>query len=220
MKYLTNNALRAALLAGVIALGLITPHRAHAAATEEILLAGGCFWCVEADMEALEGVGDVVSGFTGGREKNPDYEDVARGRTGHFEAVRVPFDPAVISLPDLLDAYFRRIDPTDAGGQFCDRGRAYRTAIFAAPSQLAEAQAALERAETALGGSLATEVLPAGAFWPAEEKHQNFYKSNKRMALTSVGLGVRRSVAYTRYRAGCGRDARVKQVWGAEAFGR
>jgi peptide-methionine (S)-S-oxide reductase len=182
--------------------------------TETATLAGGCFWCVEADFEKVEGVGDVVSGFTGGTTPEPEY-----GASGdHIEAVTVPFDDEVISYRQIYDLFLRSIDPFDAGGQFCDRGLEYTPAIFVdGPEQRAAAEAAVAQAEAELGRPLAVPVRDAGAFYPVDDYHQGYYKSDERVAFSSVGLAVPKSVAYDRYRERCGRDARVREVWGDAA---
>lgn len=167
--------------------------------TETAVLAGGCFWCVETDMEKIPGVISVVSGYSGGRTRNPTYEQVVTETTGHREVVRVTFDPARISYGALLDRYWRTVDPTDAGGQFCDRGESYTTAVFATPDQRAEALASRERAQRALGRRIVTPVLPAAPFWEAENYHQDYARKNP--------------LRYRLYRQGCGRDARVRSLW-------
>lgn len=206
-------------LAGLIAVGLFAQSStARAAGTETLTVAGGCFWCVESDFESVRGVKEAVSGFAGGKTANPTYKQVTGGGTGHFEAVQIQFDPDVVSRDTLLNMFFRSVDPTDAGGQFCDRGATYRTAIFAAnDAQKAAATKAKAEAEKALGKKVVTPILGASKFYPADAYHQDYYKSSDRLAITSVGLGVKKSVAYKRYRKGCGRDARVKQLWGAAA---
>ncbi|OAN84826.1 peptide-methionine (S)-S-oxide reductase MsrA [Sulfitobacter geojensis] len=206
-------------LAALISVGLFAQSgAAKAAGTETLTVAGGCFWCVESDFESVRGVKEAVSGFAGGKTANPTYKQVTKGGTGHYEAVQIRFDPAVVSRETLLNMFFRSIDPTDAGGQFCDRGESYRSAIFAANNtQKAAAQKAKTEAQTALGQKVVTPVLGASTFYPADDYHQDYYKSSDRLAVTSVGLGVKKSVAYKRYRKGCGRDARVKQLWGADA---
>lgn len=163
------------------------------------VFAGGCFWCVESDFEKLEGVRDVVSGYSGGLKRNPTYED----HEGHFEAVQVTYDPQIVSYRTLADYLLRHIDPLDDGGQFCDRGHAYTSAIFAANAEeWADAAAAVAEAEEVLGRKVATQVLDRGDFWIAEGYHQDYYKKNK--------------LRYSYYRAACGRDARVRKVWGAK----
>lgn len=208
-----------AILTLAITLGLAAQNRPAAAAQTEVLtVAGGCFWCVEADFESVKGVKEAVSGFAGGRTKNPTYKQVTGGNTGHYEAVQIQFDPDVVSRDTLFDLFFRSIDPTDAGGQFCDRGESYRTAIFAgSPAQKNAAEAAKAKAQAALGTQIVTPILGNATFYPAEDYHQDYYKSSERLAFSSVGVGVKKSVAYKRYRSGCGRDARVKQLWGSAA---
>lgn len=208
-----------AILTLAITLGLAAQNRPAAAAETEVLtVAGGCFWCVEADFESVKGVKEAISGFAGGRTKNPTYKEVTGGNTGHYEAVQIQFDPDVVSRKTLLDLFFRSIDPTDAGGQFCDRGESYRTAIFAgSPAQKSAAEAAKAEAQAALGTKVVTPILGDAPFYPADDYHQDYYKSSDRLAFSSVGVAVKKSVAYKRYRKGCGRDARVKQLWGSAA---
>jgi peptide-methionine (S)-S-oxide reductase len=204
-----------AAMAVTIALSLVLGAAAHAA-TEKAVLAGGCFWCVEADFEKVPGVKSVVSGFTGGSLNNPTYDDVTEGGTGHYEAVEIRFDPAKISYDQVLRLFLRSVDPLDAGGQFCDRGDSYRTAIFVSnKAQKVSAETAVAQAEAQLGQSIATSILPAGEFWPADEYHQDYYKSSD-IVLTRAGPKQKRN-AYKFYRDGCGRDARVKAVWGSDA---
>lgn len=206
-------------LAALIAVGLVAQTGgARAAGTETLTVAGGCFWCVESDFESVRGVKEVVSGFAGGKTANPTYKQVVAGGTGHYEAVQIQFDSGVISRDQILSMFLRSIDPTDAGGQFCDRGASYRTAIFAdGGAQKAAAEQAIADAQAALGQSIVTPVLGASTFYPADAYHQDYYKSSERLAVSSVGLGVKKSVAYKRYRDRCGRDARVKQLWGNAA---
>lgn len=206
-------------LAGLIAIGLMAQSKAaKAAGTETLTVAGGCFWCVEADFESVRGVKEAVSGFAGGKTANPTYKQVTGGGTGHYEAVQITFDPGVVSRDALLNMFFRSIDPTDAGGQFCDRGASYRSAIFPSnAAQKAAAEKAKADAQAALGQKVVTPILPPAPFYPASAYHQDYYKSSERLAVTSVGIGVKKSTAYKRYRKGCGRDARVKQLWGGGA---
>jgi len=217
MRILTNIKLIA--LSVTIGLGLIAQGTsAKAAGTETLLVAGGCFWCVESDFEGVKGVKEVISGFAGGSVKNPTYKQVVAGGTGHYEVAQIQFDPAVVSTDQLLAMFFRSVDPTDAGGQFCDRGDSYRTAIFAdGPTQKAAAEKAKADAQAALGKTVVTPILGKAAFYPADNYHQNYYKSSDRLAFSSVGLGVKKSDAYKRYRDRCGRDQRVKQLWGDAA---
>jgi peptide-methionine (S)-S-oxide reductase len=168
---------------------------------EIAVFAGGCFWCTEADFEHIPGVIDAVSGYSGGHTANPTYERVSAGGTGHYEAVRVRFDRARIGYADLVRRFLRTVDPTDSGGQFCDRGDSYRTAIFVRnEAQLRAAQAALAEANRRLRGRVVTPILPLRAFTSAEAYHQDFARRN----------GAR----YRFYRTRCGRDARLREVWG------
>jgi peptide-methionine (S)-S-oxide reductase len=169
--------------------------------TETAIFAGGCFWCTEADFEKVPGVASAVSGYVGGTTSDPTYKQVSAGGTGHYEAVRITYDPAQVSFAKLVDYYFRTVDPTDAGGQFCDRGESYRTAIFALDDGQRQAAEA-EKAEvaSALKAPIATPILPAATFYPAEDYHQDYYKKNK--------------LKYNFYRSRCGRDARLAEVWG------
>lgn len=189
---------------------------AHAGETREIVVAGGCFWCVEADFERVRGVKEAVSGYTGGTVANPTYKQVTSGGTGHYEAVRITYDSAVIDKDQLFDLFFRSIDPTDAGGQFCDRGQSYATAIFVSDSaERAAATRAKAAAEAELGRKVVTPILEATAFYEAEDYHQDYYKGTKRV-LTRFGP-IPQNEAYKRYRTGCGRDARIKELWGSDA---
>ena len=185
---------------------------AAAAKTEKAIVAGGCFWCVESDFESVPGVKGVVSGYSGGSSANPTYEDHA----GHYEAVEISFDPAKISYAELIGKFLRSVDVTDAGGQFCDRGDAYRTAIFyTSAAQKAAAAAEVARAEADLGQQIVTPVAAAGKFWKAEDYHQDYYKGDS-IVLTRRGPKSQAN-AYAFYRQSCGRDARVKEVWGSAA---
>ena len=194
---------KATLFGGLTMLG------ASAAMADTAIVAGGCFWCVESDFEQVAGVSNVISGYTGGASKNPTYD----AHDGHYEAVEITFDPTVISYADLMTKFLHSIDVTDAGGQFCDRGKAYRSAIFV--SDTAQKQAArrvVAEAEAALGGAVLTPVLDAKTFWPAEAYHQDYYKSSD-LVLTRAGPKKKKN-AYKFYREACGRDARVRAVWG------
>ncbi|MBN2631236.1 MAG: peptide-methionine (S)-S-oxide reductase MsrA [Rhodobacteraceae bacterium] len=200
------------LAAALAILMLMTGATASQAAPEKAIVAGGCFWCVESDFEKVPGVTSVVSGYTGGERQNPTYQN----HEGHYEAVEISFDNARISYGDLIAKFLRSIDVTDAGGQFCDRGSAYRTAIFVSTAaQKQAAEAAVAEASKALGQKIVTPVLPARTFWKAEDYHQDYYKSSE-IILTRAGPKQKKN-AYTFYRDACGRDRRVKQVWGAEA---
>jgi peptide-methionine (S)-S-oxide reductase len=186
---------------------------AGSAKAETAIVAGGCFWCVESDFEGVPGVEEVKSGYSGGDTENPTY----RNHVGHYEAVEITFDPAVISYGELIAKFLRSVDVLDAGGQFCDRGPAYRTAIFVTDAaQNTAALAAVADAEAALGQKIVTPVLKAKTFWIAEDYHQDYYKGTN-LIMTRVGP-KKQSNAYKFYREACGRDARVKAVWGPEAF--
>jgi peptide-methionine (S)-S-oxide reductase len=165
--------------------------------------AGGCFWCMQPPFDALEGVVSTTVGYTGGHTKSPTYPEVSAGGTGHAESIRVVYDPRRVSYEKLLDVFWHNVDPTDAKGQFCDKGRQYRTAIFyhdADQKRAAEqSKQVLEHAKR-LPGPIVTEIVPASEFTPAEEYHQRYYKKNP--------------IRYKFYRHGCGRDARLKELWG------
>ena len=194
----------------------VVPMTHAVAQTAKATFAGGCFWCVEADFESVPGVLSAVSGFTGGHVKKPSYEAVKKGKTGHYEAVRITFDTGKVSRDTILDLYFRSIDPTDAGGQFCDRGKPWRTAVFVSnKAQKASAEQAKARASKDLGRKIVTPVLGAKRFYPAEDLHQNYYRGTKRV-ITRYGI-KKQSAAYQRYRKACGRDTKVKRLWGKNA---
>jgi peptide methionine sulfoxide reductase msrA/msrB len=167
--------------------------------------AGGCFWCVESDFEKTNGVAEVVAGYTGGHDKNPTYQQVSAGKTGHAEAVQVIYDPEKVSYEELLEIFWRHVDPTDSGGQFVDRGSQYRSAIFYHDE---EQQRLAEQSKKELQQSgrfdrpIATEIVALDTFYPAEDYHQDYYKKNP--------------LRYKYYRAGSGRDQFLDQVWGAE----
>ena len=167
-----------------------------------LVVAGGCFWCVEADFDKLEGVVKTISGYAGGHVENPSYKQVTKGGTGHYEVVKVTYDSTKTTLKTLIDYYWRHVDPTDPGGQFCDRGHSYQTAIFvndANERALVEAsKQAIDDAKI-LDKPIVTPILDAKAFWPAERYHQNYYKKNP--------------VRYRYYRTTCGRDKRIAYVW-------
>ncbi|MEL6359612.1 MAG: peptide-methionine (S)-S-oxide reductase MsrA [Pseudomonadota bacterium] len=172
-----------------------------AADVKTAVFAGGCFWCIEADFEKLAGVVDVVSGYTGGFVDDPTYEEVSRNRTGHYEAVKVTFDPKKVSYRALVDYFLRHVDPLDPDGQFCDRGSSYRTAIFVETADEFEiATDSKMQAAEQLNAEIVTPILDAATFWPAEDYHQDYYKKNK--------------LKYRYYRTGCGRDRRVRALWG------
>ncbi len=211
--HLLNGFCRIFITSGLF---LLTSTLVAAAEKEAAVFAGGCFWCVESDYDTVEGVHSTVSGYTGGTTKNPTYKQVTRGRTGHYEAVKLEYDPDVVSYRMLVDLFFRSVDPTDAGGQFCDRGESYRTAVFVMnDAQRAIAMASLNEAQADLGQQIVTPILDASVFYPAEDYHQDYYLG-KKLVLTRFGL-VQQSDAYKRYRKACGRDARVKELWGSDS---
>ena len=212
-----NDTLKTIALTALIAVGFVAKHsEAYAAETETLTVAGGCFWCVEKDFESVQGVIEVVSGYTGGQVENPSYKQVVAGGTGHYEAVEIQFDPSIVSRETLLNAFLRSVDPTDAGGQFCDRGDSYRTAIFVSnKAEQALAEDALRDAARELGQKIVTPVLQAGRFYEAEDYHQDYYKSTS-LILTRFGPR-QKATAYKLYRRSCGRDARVRELWGATA---
>lgn len=190
--------LKKLLLAAVLAAAPAMAENPAQSATA--VFAGGCFWCVESDFDKVPGVVSTTSGYTGGRLKNPTYRDVTSETSGHREAVEIAYDPKQVSYAQLVDYFFRHIDPTDAGGQFCDRGESYTTAIFvgsAAERSVAEKSKA-DAAKT-LGRPIVTAILDRAIFYKAEDYHQDYYKKNP--------------ARYQYYRSACGRDRRVAQVW-------
>jgi peptide-methionine (S)-S-oxide reductase len=193
------------LLALTFTAAAITVARAEPPPAErgEAVFAGGCFWCMETAFEGQPGVKEVISGYAGGAKKSPTYEEVGGGGTGHAESVRVVYDPTKTSYAKLLDIFWHNVDPFSAGGQFCDRGSQYRSAIFPLDdNQRRAAEASKRDVEKRLGRPVVTAIEGLGAgFFPAEEYHQDFYKKDP--------------VRYRTYRAGCGRDRRLKDVWGA-----
>lgn len=204
------------LTAAILAGSLLHNGKAHAQDIQTTIVAGGCFWCVESDFERVDGVIEVVSGFTGGSVANPSYREVVAGGTGHVEAVEITYDAARISYDQILNMFLRSVDPTDAGGQFCDRGFSYTTAIFVENAdERATAEAAIAAAEQALGQEIVTPINAAAPFYPAEAYHQDYYRSED-IILTRFGPR-RKSVAYDLYRDACGRDARVLELWGSAA---
>ena len=190
--------------------------KAHARDIQKITVTGGCFWCVESDFESVKGVISAESGFMGGNLANPTYKQVTAGGTGHYEAVKIRYDADVVSLDTLLSAFFRSVDPTDAGGQFCDRGESYRTAIFYSNNaEKRVAEVAKADAQSALGQAIVTPILASGPFYAADDYHQNYYLSRD-IILTRFGPRSK-AEAYKRYRAACGGDARVLELWGGAA---
>lgn len=190
--------------------------QAQAKDIKTITVAGGCFWCVESDFESVPGVIEAVSGFAGGTVANPTYKQVTSGKTGHLEVVQITYDADRVELGSLLDKFFRSIDPTDAGGQFCDRGESYTTAIFVATNEESRiATQSKANAQAALGRTVVTPIRKAAPFYPADSYHQDYYKGQD-IILTRFGPRSK-AEAYKRYRAACGRDAKVKQLWGSQA---
>jgi peptide-methionine (S)-S-oxide reductase len=172
-------------------------------ATAIATFAGGCFWCMEPPFDKLEGVIATTSGYMGGAERNPSYEQVSAGATGHAEVVQVSYDPRRVSYDKLLEVFWRNVDPTTPNRQFCDVGRQYRSAIFyrdEAQRRAAEASLAKVRETKRFAGPIVTEIVEAGEFWPAEDYHQDYY--------------LRNPLRYKFYRTGCGRDARLEELWG------
>lgn len=174
--------------------------------TEKAAFAGGCFWCMVAPFQEKAGVMQVIAGYTGGHKENPTYREVCAGHTGHYEAVQVTYDPSQISYPELLEIFWRQIDPTDPGGQFYDRGQSYQTAIFYHnDEQKQQAEESRDRLEASgrFAGPIATKILPASEFFPAEEYHQDYHKKNP--------------VHYAQYKRGSGREAFLEATWGKKA---
>lgn len=200
-RHLFSNTFGLLLLSGAATFSSLSQ-----AAPKTMIVAGGCFWCVESDFELVQGVSDVVSGYIGGHTDNPTYKQVSSGNTGHFEAVVINFDDEVVSLKALADYYWKTIDPTDAAGQFCDKGSPYKTAMFYQDDQQkAVFEASLAKVEKSkpFRDDIVTEILPAKTFYPAEEYHQSYYTKNP--------------IRYAYYRASCGRDSRIEDLWGEVA---
>ncbi len=189
------------LFAAVAACALLAADAAPAAAAlKTAVFAGGCFWSAEHDIEHTPGVTAVAVGYSGGPIRNPTYEN----HEGHLESIKVTYDPAKISYPQLVSAFFHHIDPTDPDGQICDQGPSYRTAVFTSdPAERAQAEQVKAQVARTLGKPVATRVLPASTFWMAEAYHQDYARKNP--------------INYNAYRMGCGRDARLKAVWGGKS---
>lgn len=208
--------LKVPLLVLLIAAAFLLQGVRAEAAQKRAYFAGGCFWCVEADFEKVRGVREVISGYTGGKTANPTYKQVTAGGTGHYEAVEIIYDDSKVSYEQLLHLFFRSVDPTDGGGQFCDRGNSYRTAIFVSNArEKAAAEKAKATAEKELGRKIVTPIRSAGRFYNAEGYHQDYYKSSE-IVLTRRGPKSKAN-AYNFYRKSCGRDKRVRQLWGRDA---
>ena len=179
---------------------------AKPAATVKATFAGGCFWCMEEAFDKVPGVVSTVSGYMGGQTKNPTYEQVSTGRTGHTEVVQVEYDPAKVTYEKLLDAFWRNIDPTQKDAQFCDHGSQYRSAIFYHSDEqrrLIDASRAALAGNKPFKGEIVTQIAKADVFYPAEGYHQDYYQKNP--------------VRYQFYKTGCGREARLKELWGSRA---
>ena len=200
-RHLFSNTFGLLLLSGAATFSSLSQ-----AAPQTMIVAGGCFWCVESDFELVQGVSDVVSGYTGGYTENPTYSQVSAKNTGHFEAVAIYFDDDIVSLKALAEYYWKTIDPTDDTGQFCDKGSPYKTAMFYQDEQQkAVFEASLAKVEKTkpFKDDIVTQLLPAKAFYPAEEYHQSYYTKNP--------------IRYAFYRASCGRDSRIEDLWGEVA---
>ena len=192
--------MRSTALASLVLCGMALFPGAGSAA-ESAVFAGGCFWCVEEAFDPVPGVVATTSGYTGGTTENPTYKQVSAGGTGHVEAVKVEYDPAVVDYADLLEVFWRNVDPFDPSGQFCDKGESYKSVVFVADAE-ERALAEKRRDEIAkkFGMPVATAVLDEQAFYPAEDYHQNFYVTN--------------SARYKYYKFGCGRVQRLEEIWG------
>ena len=196
------------------ALIIAAPIAAQAKDIQKAVFAGGCFWCVESDFEHLDGVTEAVSGFAGGTTRKPTY----KSHGDHIEAVEVTYDADKVTYATLVDTLLRSIDVVDAGGQFCDRGHTYTSGIFAngAQAQIARDIIAKHDASGKLPSAIVTPILPVAKFYKVDGYHQDYYKSNK-VVLTRRGP-LTKAKAYKFYRKGCGRDKRVKQLWGKQAY--
>jgi len=197
-------AVLSGLVLGVALTATAAEPVAKAQATATAVFAGGCFWCMEPPFDKLPGVVATTSGYTGGQKMSPTYEQVSAGDTGHVEAMQVTYDPKLVSYEKLLEVFWRNVDPLDKGGQFCDRGSTYTTAIFYANEEqkkLAEqSKAAIEKK---LGKAIVTAIRPAATFYAAEDYHQDYYKKNP--------------LRYKYYRHSCGRDQRLEELWGKKS---
>lgn len=194
-------ALGGAILGVALVATAVEPAAKEKTATATAVFAGGCFWCMEPPYDALPGVVATTSGYTGGLKANPSYEQVSAGDTGHIEAVQIAYDPKQVSYEKLLEVFWRNVDPLDDGGQFCDRGNTYTTAVFVQNEderKIAEqSKAAIEKK---LGKAVVTAIRPAATFYAAEDYHQDYYRKNP--------------LRYKYYRYSCGRDQRLEQLWG------
>jgi peptide-methionine (S)-S-oxide reductase len=205
---MTTRLLASLLLGAWMLTGAARAADSASEGTATAIFAGGCFWCMEHPFDELDGVISTTSGYTGGHVANPTYHQVSSGTTGHAEAVQVVYDPAKIGYDKLLEVFWHNVDPLDAGGQFCDRGSQYRTGIFYTTEEqrrLAEASKKALEDSGRLPAPIVTEIVEAGPFYPAEDYHQDYYKTNP--------------VRYKFYRFTCGRDQRLEEVWGADNAG-
>ena len=193
------------LMMFVLASVTLLTMQAAFAITDVATFAMGCFWCAQADFDKVKGVTKTIVGYTGGSEPNPTYADVSSGKTGHYEAIQVYYDPAIVSYEQILSHFWHDIDPLNAEGQFCDTGNQYRAVIFYAnPEQKKLAEASKEELMKVPGfEKIATEILPVTTFYPAEDYHQSYYK--------------KKTILYNIYRYSCGRDSRLQKLWGADA---
>lgn len=194
------------LLAALFAATVAASSTPTATADEKVtaIFAGGCFWCVESDFDGVPGVLSTTSGYIGGSAETANYKAVSSRPTGHYEAVQIVYDPGKVSYRQLLNVFWRSVDPTDAGGQFCDRGPSYKTAVFVKnDNERKIALATKNKAEETLGKTVVTKIVMAGPFYKAEDYHQDYY--------------MRNPVRYKVYRYGCGRDQKIRALWGAEA---
>ena len=215
MKKSATTYIAAIAGAGAIAAGFVWSAMAdqapeaspeNAGRLETAIFAGGCFWCTEADFDKVDGVVATISGYTGGDVDDPSYKQVTGGNTGHYESVKISYDPQTVSYEELVAHYFRTVDPTDPDGQFCDKGSSYRTAIFVANDDergIVEDKIDEIAESGVLDEPIVTKVLDASEFWPAEDRHQNYHRTN--------------SVKYSFYRQGCRRDERLEKIWGDQA---
>ena len=194
----------AGLLLGMALVATAAEPATQGKTTATAVFAGGCFWCMEPPYDALPGVVATISGFTGGQKANPSYKEVSGGNTGHIEAVQIAYDPAKVSYEKLLEVYWRNVDPLDGGGQFCDRGHEYTTAIFYQNEEQKKlAEQSKGSIEKQLGRPVATVIHPAAPFYATEDYHQDYYLKNP--------------VRYKYYRYSCGRDQRLEKLWGKKS---
>ena len=196
---------RLAMLATLVGIAAVTAPTARSQEADKepgvAIFAGGCFWCMEPPYDKTEGVLSTISGYIGGSEKDANYKRVSAGGTGHYEAVRIEYDPAKVSYGELLDVFWRNVDPFDGRGQFCDKGTQYLSGIFPLTNEQRAIAAASKARIESERGKVQTRILPAAEFFDAEDYHQDYYTKNP--------------VRYKYYRWGCGRDKRLKELWGS-----